>query len=158
MLILSFDIPVPEVLSENFLYRPGFKNRHSFLYLDPKIGQYKEFIATHISNTYDLSCIPVSITGILSEYRFYMNPDTFWNRDVTNAVKAVEDAIFSVFKRRNPSLDDSQVISSTAVKIASKTPLIQARFAFLDNPDYNQFLMTHSIFNLLLGDTCESAG
>lgn len=155
MLILSFDIPVSEVLSENFLYRPGFKNRHSFLYLDPKIAKYKEFIINHIDNNYDLSCLPDEITGILSEYRFYMNPDTFWNRDVTNAVKAVEDAHFSVFRKHIPNLDDSQVISSTAVKIASKTPLIQSRFAFLDSPDQNQFLMTHSIFNLLLGDFCE---
>lgn len=154
MVVFSFSIPVPEVLSENFLYRPGFRNRHSFLYLDPKIAEYKGIITSFIKNNYDLSCLPDKISGVVSEYRFNMNPDTFWNRDVTNAVKAVEDAVFTAFRDFNKEIDDSLVISNTCVKLASNNPVIITKYAFLDNQDQNMYIMRHSVFDFLIGGEC----
>lgn len=152
MYVTEFYVPVDYVISENSMYKPAFKHRHCFLYLDPVVGEYKKHIISHVKNNYDISQLPESATGVVSEYKFFMNKESFWTRDVTNAVKPVEDAFFSVFRELRPNMDDAMVISNIAIKVASDTPGIFARFAFLNYIEQNNYIISHSLFNLCLGD------
>lgn len=112
-----------KVLSENFLYKPGvhrFGKRFStYLYLNPIVDKYEENIKDTVLKSFyqKYSKIPDNIAYIVGSYIIGMNKDTFYNKDLSNTIKSIEDGTFRALKLINSKLDDSQVITYCPLKI-----------------------------------------
>lgn len=143
--------------SENFLYRPGYNRstRRSFLYLDPVVSEFKTDIETAIRSQVVLENLPPedSVHGILSEYRIGIKPDSYWNRDITNIIKPIEDSMFNVFKSSGREFDDRHVVSNIATKIMSKEYFVSTRTIFLLDSDSMNFIMRVPFFRVILPGT-----
>lgn len=104
---------VVDIPSENYLYKPGHTGRHSYLYKNPVIHEFQEKFKTLLSHQIDRQIFPPIklVTGLLVRYLFYVK-NSFHEKDLTNMVKAPEDAFFSLLP-----YDDSMVISNFSRKL-----------------------------------------
>lgn len=97
--------------STNYLYKPGIrKKRFPYLYKHESVVEFQERVIALARET-DLSLLrDVSFSQFDLSLVFLIR-DRFWRRDVSNMIKATEDALVEII-----GVDDSRVISITARK------------------------------------------
>lgn len=152
----SAEIDTP---STNYLYRPAFNRRkkYSYLRLDDTVRVFKENIEEDIKSNYDISNIDKvdskDVYCIMSYFRFGISwenlkkDDPFTTRDLSNMVKATEDAIFAPF----PKLDDSMVTLSLQQKVRTQSEdKALYRMAIIKNPEH---VNLKTLIYLVTGDS-----
>ncbi|QIG71329.1 hypothetical protein EVB94_222 [Rhizobium phage RHph_TM40] len=102
--------------SENDLYKPNYRSKH--MYKNPEIGGYQDdFI--ELGKKTDLIKVRDYVdkwSEIRVEFHFYLRSNRkIWGLDVTNMVKATEDALKDITK-----IDDSKHKSVTSEKYESE--------------------------------------
>ena len=124
MISFSWKFDIDHIYTENSTYKPSSTitkrgKRHHFLYKDPRIATYQENIINGIESIIGEVEIPTpdSTFGFINEFRLGIDTSRYWNIDVTNCVKAIEDAYIRFFHKHNRDFDDSQVIANVAVKL-----------------------------------------
>jgi Holliday junction resolvase RusA-like endonuclease len=132
MFILEVFKELP-LISENFLYRPraaksASGKSYGYLYKDPVVADYQEKIATEFKSTFMDGSLPPKdmVCSIISFYVFGVHPDRFFSRDLTNMIKATEDAIFSALP-----YDDSMVTCILERKIPSDTDFVFVKIGII---------------------------
>ena len=121
---LTIYLEVDKILSENFLYRPTRSKFSSYLRLDNKVREYKEFLELQCEESGfhdDLRELLESYKNqlaIVSRYWFFIPESDFFTQenvigpqDVTNMLKAVEDSILGKV------IDDRYVLQTTIMKM-----------------------------------------
>jgi Holliday junction resolvase RusA-like endonuclease len=103
--------------SVNNTYKPGIRQgKYPYLYKHPSVAKYqKEFI--ELAEKTDLIKIrPLHVHALEVIFKFYFRT-RFWNRDLTNLVKATEDALKEVVE-----VDDSRTIHTEQTKVHWNEP------------------------------------
>lgn len=107
--VIELERSVPSV---NYIYKPGKNKRGGvYLYKDPKVEEFQEHliekgVKTDLVNLRDVEGVESLEVSIVFHIR-----KRFWNRDVSNMVKAVEDALVIV-----TGVDDSRTLKIFAEK------------------------------------------
>lgn len=161
MVILSFyaDFPTSDnpddnlvcLPSENFLYKPS--HRGPYLYKDPKIVKYQEYLKEQFSLFLrDKQLPPRDIVKKLSVfYIFGLNKDSYWIRDLTNLLKATEDAILSKNDKSLLPYDDSLVVSEAQVKVITSEIDCVTVFIGIMREDEDSFDVLINLINTAKG-------
>ena len=101
--------------STNYLYKPGIRGRKfPYLYKEESVAKYQKLLI-YLGETTPLSRIQETVYFSLNLSLTFFIRDRFWLRDVSNMVKATEDAIVDII-----GIDDSRVLQLTAQKILQK--------------------------------------
>lgn len=132
MICHSFFIDGIRIPSENYLYKPVHRRGRAFLYKNTTVKNFQTELKEKIQPQLENIMLPPqdSTNGILSCYNFGI-AENFWKKDVTNMVKAPEDALFSLLP-----FDDSEVIWSSGKKIVSEHDFLLISLCFLFDADY----------------------
>ncbi len=97
--------------STNYLYKPGIRaKRFPYLYKEETIVTFQN-IFIDLAKTTDLASVKGEKCDYFDISLDFLIRDRFWNRDVSNMVKSVEDAIVTII-----GIDDSRVIHLHASK------------------------------------------
>ena len=127
MLPLSWKFNIEHIFTENSTYKPSSMitkrgKRHHFLYKNPKVGEYQEKIISNLCSILGEVDIPLpeNTFGFVNEWKFGIISQRYWNMDVTNCIKAVEDAYIRFFHKRKRDFDDSQVLSNVGIKLPTE--------------------------------------
>lgn len=135
MFILRFHAKLDVIPSENYLYKPSFRGKKAFLYKDPRIKEYQENLIHKFSENFrNKSELPPKeiVKQIISVYTFGIHPDRYYSRDLTNMVKATEDALMGIQDCLLP-YDDSLVTVALERKLPSSEDFISITLALLFN-------------------------
>lgn len=136
MMILEFylDKDPPSV---NFHYRPKVNfgrggAKWASLYKDESVAKFQEEIKNlFLFNIKDINLPPVGyISKIITYYIFGVPKDRYWERDLSNFVKIIEDALFGIKDSVFP-YDDSHVTSIILKKVQSEHPFIYVKVGLL---------------------------
>lgn len=101
------------VPSTNYLYKPGIRGgRFPYLYKVESVVAFQEELITqgNASGLVKIRDLTISSPAYTLSLVFLIR-DRFWSRDVSNMVKASEDALVEVI-----GIDDSRAITVTATK------------------------------------------
>ena len=95
--------------------------------------------------------LPENTFGFVNEFRLKFSSDRYWNLDITNCIKPLEDAYMTFFRSRKREFDDSQVIANIEVKIpvsVEKGNIISCTTYFLDSADEIDYLYRNQFIKL----------
>jgi hypothetical protein len=142
VVILDFLAEV-EPVSENFLYRPIQGEKGVYLAKHEKVRAYQKDLREVFGRSRDLDYLPPPdiVGGIVTHYTFGIVPDRYWERDLTNMIKATEDALFSKDQEKTKSVlpfDDSKVVGNVQFKIFSDVYFIWVKVALLTSPEESE--------------------
>lgn len=146
--VIDFAAEVPPV-SENFLYKPALAfgkggRRYVHLYKDERVVAYQKALKEAFDRSVDLEILPPPpyVAGIVTCYIFGLRPERFWERDLSNMIKATEDTLFSKDQEKFNSVlpyDDSQVVASSQRKMFSDTNFVCVKVGLMTSPDDVEF-------------------
>lgn len=151
--VIEFDEEKGEdIPSENFMYHPIRRGKYVSLYKDIFVAQFQERIKSHLRERINQFVIPdrTSFYGIFAYHQIYYKSDRYWERDVENSTKSLNDAVFGFFKDEQEkiygkettpdSLNDSQIVSQYCQKFASDKPFINSSYYFIGE-EYNNTVL-----------------
>jgi hypothetical protein len=129
-----------DAISENFLYRPVAGEKGVYLAKHEKVREYQKDLREVFSQAPGLDFLPPAdiVCGIVTHYLFGIHPDRYWQRDLTNMIKATEDALFSKDQEKSKAVlpfDDSKVIGNVQFKVFSDVFFIWVKVALLTSPE-----------------------
>ena len=134
----------------------AYNKPYAYLYKDPIIVAYQENLALRFTLELDRDIIPPpeQVSKIVCIYEFGVTPDRYFERDLTNMIKATEDAIFGQEYSVFPEYDDSLVTSILENKLISNTEYVSISVGFLmngDNPIKCLYNMLRSRYGQYIG-------
>ncbi len=128
-----------DIPSENFMYHPRKAGGRVFLYKDYLVSEFQDSIVRHLMDHYSHDTIPSreNYIGIFSLISIYYKEERYFERDVENSTKAINDAVFNFFKHlqeknnEKVDIDDSLIISQYHIKYPSVIPYISCSYYFI---------------------------
>lgn len=106
VVILPESMSIPSV---NKHKEPGRGGKH--MYKNPRVRAYQEEIVEQLKDSCVANIVTYEKPILHVEFRFHFK-NRYWRRDVTNMVKATEDALRDVI-----GIDDGRTVHVTAEKI-----------------------------------------
>lgn len=144
----SINLVLPGVVipSTNYIYKPTVNRRkfnnkgynRAYLRLDDGVRSFKDQIVSSINQEVlaHIQTPPEDIFCIISHSQFFVDRDSYTERDVSNMVKCTEDALFSGFS----NYDDKMVNFSSQGKSIGKLTKLVLRFGVIEYPEeYNMY-------------------
>lgn len=107
--IIELDLSIPSV---NYSYKPGrTKNGKLYLFKDRSVVKFQEELFDKCYETDLRKAEKLDDTYAVELQLIFYLRQRFWNRDLSNMIKAVEDVIVKITK-----VDDSRTIKINAEK------------------------------------------